>query len=185
MARLPYVDPEQASAPVREAFARLPVHLNIFRTMAHAETCFRPLLRLGSAILGGQRLDARLRELAILRVAALSKARYEWEQHVPIARAAGVRAEQIAALERGEASGEEFSPLERAVLDFTTEVVEQVRASEVTFGRLAAELSAQEIVELLVAIGFYMMIARIAETVDVDLDEPAGDRVAEAARSET
>ena len=89
MARLPYVDPATAPPKVREVLERLPVQLNIFRMMAHAETNFRPLLRLGASILGEQKLDARLRELAILRVAKLSPARYEWVQHVPIAKAVG------------------------------------------------------------------------------------------------
>ncbi len=181
MARLPLVEARNAPEPVRDALERLPVQLNIMRTMAHAETCFRPLLRLGGAVLGKQSLDAALRELAILRVAALSSARYEWMQHVPIAEGAGVRPEQIAAIERGEISSAHFSQLELAVLDFTTEVVEQVGASDRVFERLAAHLPAREIVELLIAIGFYMMIARIAETVQVDLEEPAGMQIADAA----
>ncbi len=184
MARLPLVEAKDAPEAVRDALERLPVQLNIMRTMAHAETCFRPLLRLGSAILGKQSLDADLRELAILQIAALSSARYEWTQHVPIAQGAGVRSEQIAAIERGEISAEHFSERELAVLDFTTEVVENVGASDETFNRVAGHLDAREIVELLVAIGFYMMIARIAETVKVDLDEPAGLRIAGAAREQ-
>ena len=89
MARLPYVDPATAPEAVRELLDRLPVKLNVFHMMAHAETDFRPLVGLGSAILGHQQLDPKLRELVILRVATLSPARYEWVQHVPIARATG------------------------------------------------------------------------------------------------
>src|SRR3954471_7292204 len=101
MARLPYVDPEQAPPEVREALEGLPP-LNVFRTLAHAETCLRPALRLGAAILGAQQLDAALRELAILHVARATGAEYEWVQHVAIARAAGVRDDQVEALERGD-----------------------------------------------------------------------------------
>jgi len=184
MARLPLVDSSSAPRAVRETLEQLPVQLNIFRTMAHAETCLRPMLRLGSAILGKQQLDAKLRELAILHIAALSNARYEWTQHVPIAKATGVSETQIAALDRGEPAADCFSDFERCVLDFTEEVVINVRASDETFSRIRAILSAQEIVELIVAVGFYMTIARLAETVDVEIDEPAGLRVASAAREE-
>ena len=182
MARLPYVDPASAPEHVHEVLDRLPVNLNVFRMMAHAENDFRPLVGLGTAILGRQKLSAKLRELAILRVAALSPARYEWVQHVPIAQATGAADAQIAALERGDIAAGAFDPLERAVLRFTTEVVREVRASEPTFAELARRLSAQEIVELIVTVGYYMMIARLLETTAVDLDPPAGTKVVDAIR---
>ena len=182
MARLPYVDPATAPDEVREILARLPVNLNVFRMMAHAATDFRPLVQLGTAILGRQKLDPRLRELTILRVATLSRARYEWVQHVPIAEATGATAAEIAALERGEVDADCFGPLERAVLRFATEVVRDVRASDAAFADLAARLSPQEVVELILTIGYYMMIARLLETTAVDLDPPAGTRVVDALR---
>ena len=182
MARLPYVDPARAPEHVREVLDRLPVKLHVFRMMAHAENDFRPLVGLGTAILGRQKLSAKLRELAILRVAALSPARYEWVQHVPIAQATGAADAQIAALERGDIAADAFDPLECAVLRFTTEVVRDVRASDATFGELARHLSAQEIVELILTVGYYMMIARLLETTAVDLDPPAGTKVVDAIR---
>ena len=182
MARLPYIDPATAPEHVRELLERLPVKLNVFRMMANAESDFRPLVGLGTAILGRQKLSAKLRELAILRVAALSPARYEWVQHVPIAQATGATAAQVGALERDDITGDAFDPLERAVLRFTTEVVREVRASEPTFAELARRLSAQEIVELIVTVGYYMMIARLLETTAVDLDPPAGTKVVDAIR---
>ena len=182
MARLPYVDPATAPEHVRELLERLPVKLNVFRMMANAESDFRPLVGLGTAILGRQKLSPKLRELAILRVAALSPARYEWVQHVPIAQATGAADAQIAALERGDIAADAFDPLECAVLRFTTEVVRDVRASDATFAELARRLSAQEIVELILTVGYYMMIARLLETTAVDLDPPAGTKVVDAIR---
>ena len=126
MARLPYVEPERAPPEVREALEALPP-LNIFRTLAHAETSLRPALRLGQSILTMQQLDARLRELAILRVARLTGAEYEWVQHVAIGLAVGVTDEQVAALERGDAEAGCFDERERLVLRVTTEVIEDAR----------------------------------------------------------
>ena len=184
MARIPYVDPNTASPTVRDLFERLPVPLNIFKMMAHAETNFRAWIRLGASILGEQKLDARLRELAILRVAQLSPARYEWVQHVPIALAVGAAPEQIDALERGDTGASCFTDAERLVLDFTTEVLRDVRASDATFAAMAARFSPQEIVELILAIGFYMTVARVMETTDIDLEPGAGIRVVEAIKKE-
>ena len=182
MARLPYVDPRTAPAEVRDLLARLPADLNVFRMMAHAETDFRPLVQLGTAILGRQKLSPALRELTILRVAALSAARYEWVQHVPIAAATGVTPEQVAAVERDDVEATCFGALERAVLRFATEVVRDVRASDATFATLAGMLSAQEIVELILTVGYYMLIARLLETTAVDLEPAAGTKVIDALR---
>src|SRR3954447_1067812 len=98
MARLPYVDKDAASAPVREALEVVPP-LNIFTTIAHAETALRPFLRYGAVLLGDLQLDPVLGELAILRVARLTPhAEYEWIQHVPIALAVGATQAQVDAL---------------------------------------------------------------------------------------
>ncbi|MFQ5515230.1 MAG: carboxymuconolactone decarboxylase family protein [Myxococcota bacterium] len=182
MARLPYIDPGTASSEVRETLGALPASLNIFRIVAHAPTCLRPWVRLGGAILGRQQLDGALRELAILHVARLSGAHYEWVQHVPIARAAGVGEDRIAALKRDETDAACFTPLERKLLRFTREVVQEVKASQESFDSLAQELSPREIVELLLAIGFYMMVARLLETTETDPDAPAGATLVEGIR---
>lgn len=182
MARLPYVDPATASESVRTTLARLPVDLNIFRMMAHAETNFRPLLRLGTSILGEQQLSGRLRELAILRVARLSKAEYEWVQHVPIAEAAGATAAQVEALARDDTVAPCFDPTERLVLRFVTEVVLQVGASAAVVAEMLRAFSPREVVELILAVGFYMTMARLMETTGIDLDPPAGTRVVDAIR---
>jgi alkylhydroperoxidase family enzyme len=172
LARLPYVDPETASPDVRDALDRAPP-LNIFRMMANAETAFRPWLRWGATLLSDLQLDPLLRELAILRVARLTPhAEYEWVQHAGIARAVGAGEEQVAALARDDVAADCFSDLEQLVLRFTTEVVRNARASDETLELLARELSAREIVELLMVIGQYMMVARVMATTHMELDEP-------------
>jgi alkylhydroperoxidase family enzyme len=182
MAKLPYVDLEAASQSVREVFEILPARLNIFRMMAHAETNFRPLLRLGTSILGEQKLSGQLRELAILQVAHQSPAKYEWIQHVPIGKAVGLSDEQIVALERGKIDAGCFDAEQRAVLAFARELVSGVRPSNATFAAVQERLSSREIVELILAVGYYMMLARLMETTELDLDEAAGGKVFEQVR---
>jgi 4-carboxymuconolactone decarboxylase len=173
MARVPYVDPDGASEPVREALDRLPP-LNIFRMLANAETVFRPFLRFGDALLADLELNGLLRELAILRVSRLTPhAEYEWVQHAPIARAVGASEEQLAALERDNIDASCFDDVQRAMLRFVSEVVRDARASDETFEALAAHLPPRQIVELLLVIGQYMMLARVMATLELELDEPA------------
>lgn len=180
MARLPYVDPATAPDAVKSVLEKMPVQLNIFRMMAHAETGFRPLIMLGTAILSQQALSPKLRELTILRVGRLSPAEYEWVQHVPIALATGATQEQIDALAADDVTGPAFDDVERAVLAFVTDVVRNVKASDETFAAVSRYLSHREIVELVITTGYYMMIARLLETTAVDLDGPMGTRIVNA-----
>jgi alkylhydroperoxidase family enzyme len=182
MARLPYVDPATASEPVREAFERLPAQLNIFRMVANAETCFRPFLGLGTAILAQQKLDPLLREHVILRIGHLWNGRYEFHQHVPIAKAFGATDEQIRAHRDGNTAAVCFDERTRTVLAFTTDVVETGKASDTTFAATSKHLSPREIVELLLAIGFYSTVAMLTETTEIELDEPLGLKVVESAK---
>jgi 4-carboxymuconolactone decarboxylase len=176
VARLPYADPERLPAPAREALDAVPP-LGVFRMMANAETAFRPWLRWGGVLLGDLALDPLLRELAILRVARLTPhADYEWVQHVPIAGAVGASDEQVAALERDDVGAECFSDAQRMLLRFTTEVVVEARASDATFEAIRELLSARELIELMMVIGQYMMLARVMATTELDLDEPLDPR---------
>ena len=174
MARLPYVDPANAPEPVRDALERVPP-LNIFRMMANAESAFRPWLRWGALSCVRLQLDPVLRELAILRVARLTpNAEYEWVQHVPIARPVGARDEQIAALERDEPEAECFSDVERRLSGSPPRSCGTPVPGMQTLESLKQTLSPREIVELLMVIGQYMMLARVMATTDMELDEPAG-----------
>jgi alkylhydroperoxidase family enzyme len=176
VARLPYADPERLPEPAREALEAMPP-LGIFRMMANAETALRPWLRWGGVLLSDLELDPVQRELAILRVARLiPHADYEWIQHVPIARSVGATDEQVAALERDDIDADCFSQAERTVLHFTTEFLRDARVSDETFGRARKLLSARELVELMMVIGQYSMLARVMATTELDLDEPLDPR---------
>jgi AhpD family alkylhydroperoxidase len=180
MARLPYVDPASASPEVREALEVLPP-LNIFRTVAHADTAVRPLLRLGGAILGQGELDPRRRELAILRTAAVTGAEYEWIQHESIARGVGASEEQIAAVKAGDLEAAGFDEDDRLVLRCAEELLRNDAIGEATLASARERLSDREILELILAVGYYRMLAGVMNSVAIDLDEPLGDAVVESA----
>jgi len=174
VARLPYVEPATAPQEVREILERLPRPLNIFKLMAHAETNFRPLLRLGTSILTQQKLSAALREMAILHTARLCGAEYEWTQHAAIALAVGVTEAQITALDKGQLDAPCFDPCQRAVLTAATDLVRGDPMPEAHFTELQEHLSTREIVELVLATGFYVTLARLMVLADIDLDPPVG-----------
>lgn len=177
MARLPLIDPEATSGDIRASFDRMPVKLNIFRMMAHAEANMIPAMRLGNSILHKQKLSAINRELLILQAAQLEGGAYEWRQHVPIALGVGVTQSQIDAVERGDYADASLNAAEQALLNFGREVVEKVRVQEAAFAGMRKHFGDQEIVESIVALGFYMMMARLTEATETDLDPAAGMQV--------
>lgn len=180
MARLPYVDPQDASPAVRGALAELPP-LNIFRMLAHADSAFVPYLGFAGVLLARLELDPRLRELAILLVASRTGAEYEWVQHVGISRGLGIDEEQISAVRSGDLEADCLNANARAVLRFTSEVLECPRADDKAFAALGDRFPPRQIVELLVVIGSYQMLARVMTTLDIDLDPAMGSTIVDEA----
>jgi alkylhydroperoxidase family enzyme len=180
MARIPYIDPEQAPPSAREALEALPT-LNIFRMLAHAESAFVPYLGLAGALLAQLELDPKLRELAILLVAARTEAEYEWIQHVGISQALGIADEEISAVRRGDLESASLDVDTQVVLRFTAQVLECPRVDDETFAALSERFPPRQIVELLLVIGSYHMLARVMTTLDIDLDSAIGSTVVDEA----
>ncbi len=172
MARIPYPELGALNDKVRTRVEQLPP-LNILRMLSHAQANFVPFLAFGSSILTEQELDGKLRELAILRVAHLTGANYEWTQHVPIALQCGASEAQVAAISDGAVSTV-FNDLEQKVLAFTDELTRNVRVSDTTFQALAALLPPRQLVELTLATSFYGLAARVMEVFQIELEPTAG-----------
>lgn len=173
MARIPYYDLSKASPELANVIKdRLP--LNIYRMVAHGGNTATGFLALGSAILTKSDIDPKLRELVILRVGALCGSGYEVFQHRRVAAKAGVTAEKIEAVladPKAPVDSPLFSKLELAVLHFTDSVVHDVKAPDHLFHAVAGELPHQQLVELLMTIGFYMLVSRFLENLEVDIEE--------------
>ncbi|MGE0151706.1 MAG: carboxymuconolactone decarboxylase family protein [Reyranellaceae bacterium] len=170
MARVAYYDRNKVSDKLNKIMDGLQPQLNIFRMLANAEPAARGFLKMGNAILDRGKLPATLRELAILRVGWLSQASYEVYQHERIGRDVGLSEEKLRAVHEG-ADALAFDGQEKAVLRFTDEVVKNVKASDAAFKAVAEFLDREQIVELVLSIGFYMMVSRFLETMEVDDQE--------------
>lgn len=179
MPLIPYADIAALPEDIREAYEKLPRKLNIFRMWANAPSCFKHGMRFGGAILGRQKLPANLRELVILQVAKIERGTYEWVQHVPIAEACGCTKAQIAALETGDFAAPCFDAREQALLALAEDVIRNVAASEGAVACAKEHFSPQEIVEIILTCGFYMTMARLTETLRVEIDAPGGMAVLE------
>jgi AhpD family alkylhydroperoxidase len=175
MARVSYVGTAEAQGDAREVLAKMESRgsgiLNLHRALAHSPNLLRNFMRLGNSLLFHGVLSPRLRELAILRVAELTGAKYEWAHHVPIAREVGVREEQIAAL-TGWATSAHFEARERAVLAYADSVTSKVGVSDEVFREARTYLSEAEMVELTLVAGYWGMVARLLVALEIDVEPP-------------
>jgi 4-carboxymuconolactone decarboxylase len=168
VARVPYPDPNSLSPETRLILAQMQP-LNIFRMMAGGEGLLRAFSRMGNYLLFRTRLDATLREIAVIRVGVLSKAIYEVHQHEQMGRTLGMSEPLIAAIHVGP-EDPRLTPAQAEVMRFVDDVVQNVRASDATFQPLVRRLSLQEVQELTMTIGYYMMVSRYLETFDIEIE---------------
>ena len=181
MPRIPPIDAEAAPDAVRKLLELQPGHARVLGTIAHAETLLEPFMRMAGAFLQELELAHELRELVILRVAHMLGAKYEWAQHLPIARSLGFSEERIEAVRRGPDSGL-FDDVESAVLRFTDDALRNTGASDATFDAVEKHLGHRALVEIPLAIGFYQMLARLLETAEVEIEEPTDSFVRDVTR---
>ena len=167
MARIEYSDPSTHNARTSELLGKNR-NANIFRMMAHSPSHLEQYCRLGGAIRHKGELDPVVRELAITRTGILCEAPYEVVAHKRIGRNVGVSDEQNEALADWK-SATCFDDVQRAALAFTDEIVTQPRPSDATFKAIAAKLSPGALVELQLAVGFYVMTSKFLETFQIDL----------------
>src|SRR5471032_1949067 len=108
MPRVPYVEekdhPELAPLVARIKAERGKV-LNLYKVLLHSPAVTEGWLTFFTAIRHKTKLGGRYRELAIMRVAILNGADYEYRAHLPFALKEGATAEQIAAAPSFSANG--------------------------------------------------------------------------------
>ena len=143
-------------------------HKNIFKMLSHSESHLHNYCRLGNAIRHHGVLDPCLRELAITRVGILLGAEYEVVAHKRLGRGVGIPENQIVALKEG-ASSDAFNEVEKALLAYTDDLVANPGAGA-TFETIASHLNAEEMVELTLAITFYIMTSKFLITFGIDLE---------------
>ncbi len=177
MARIPYPDPDSLQPETQATLAKMgDPPINIFRMLAGGEGLLRAFSRFGNHLLFKSQLDPVLREIAILRVGVLSDATYEMYQHDRISRGIGMSEELLAGIRAG-ADDPVFDDRQAKVMRYTDDIVQNVRASDATFDPLLGDLSLQELQELTVTIGFYMLVSRYLETFGVDIEQAGGPQL--------
>lgn len=141
---------------------------NLYRALGNHPAIVAAWTEFANTLRHGSRTPRALRELVILRGAQVSASEYEWAQHLRMARKAGVREAQIAALADWRASPE-FDARERAALR-VAESVTSGRVSDEVYREAMRHFDHHDYVELAVTAGFYAMVARVLDALGVELE---------------
>jgi alkylhydroperoxidase family enzyme len=110
------------------------------------------------------KLEPRIRELAILRVAWRTRSGYEWSQHRRMGADEGLSEAQLDALP-DEPSSALWSPAERAVLTAADEMIDSFAVSDETWAALTSSFEAAPLFELLFVIGGYLCLATVLNSI--------------------
>lgn len=128
-----------------------------FRPLLHRPPLLRSIAKVGETLRFEGTLDAALREWTICVVARELSNVFEWEMHLPLAAAAGVPSEALAALDAGEPSPELRADLALA-RTVGREVIRGHRLSDKTYSDALQQWGAPQVVELLTLVGYFAMV---------------------------
>jgi alkylhydroperoxidase family enzyme len=126
----------------------------------------------------GRALAARYRELAIIRTGIVGDSRFEYSQHLKVARMVGVPDDQLAAI-KGWTTSDKFDPAERAVMAATDEIVGRNLVEDATFAALKNHFSDAQILELFYVIALWRMHGMIVRALHLEYDNDTTARMQE------
>jgi len=156
-----------------EVPALFPV-LNIHRGL------FPAWLWFASRLMPYGRLPGAVRELLILRTAWNCRCRYEWGQHVELGLQAGLRDADILATTRDASRCADAD--QRLLLEACDELCRDDTLGDATWAALRAGRSDADVIEIVMLVGHYRMLAGLLNTAGLELEAPIEDCVQELGR---
>jgi len=166
MSRLPLLDRDEIPDEYQHLFTDEYLgDRHIFRVWAHNPAVLEATLEYLNTLY--DQLGQRRKELAILTVARARGARYEWHQHVDIARDKGVTIDEMRAI-----GGDDFSPFddEEYVLLQYARAVESGTVTDQIHDALTRAYSPGEIVALGLLVDFYVGLCNYIAAVDLPFE---------------
>jgi alkylhydroperoxidase family enzyme len=175
MTRVPLLDIEDDPAlqPLADRIraARRGRVINVYRLLLHSPPLAETWFEHNNAVRWKTKLDGRLREMVIIRIAHLTRARYVLGQHVPkLALAEGLTAAECEALAHWQGSTL-FDARDRAALAYADAMTRDIQIPGTVFELLKQHFDDRHIVELTVLIGTYAMHVRVCEALDLDPEQ--------------
>ena len=170
--RLPMLSMAAAKQAATDAgIPEIMAPLSVFRMLLQHPKLARALSDLLSTLFFDPKLDARLRELVIMRIGWATGSVYEWTQHWRIARGLGMSEDDILGV-RDWQSHAGYGPAEKAVLAATDETMRTGAISQETWRECATHVGSTEaLIELVVAIGNWRLFSSLLRSLEVPLED--------------
>lgn len=137
-----------------------------FQVLLPASELLRRIAHLGSYVRFGSGLSASVRECVILATARHMGSEFEWNDHEPQARGAGVSTATIDAIRDGELPLEAGAQ-ERAAIRLAYETLHDQNVTDACYQEVQAQFGAAGTSEVAATIGFYSMLANILTVFNV------------------
>lgn len=137
------------------------------RTVIKHPEIFRCQMEMGAVIFKG-RIPARERELAILRCGWLSRAPYEWGEHVDIGKRYGLTDAEIEQVTQG-SSAAGWNEHDAAILRGVEELIGDQAMSDETWNVLAKSWDEAQLIEFPMMVGQYVATAFLQNSLRIRL----------------
>lgn len=149
-----------------------------FGLMLQAPHLGEPLEALGAAVRFETGLTDRVREIAILTVAVATDSGFEVWAHERVGRLVGLSETELAGIREGTfGHGADVDPAEATAHDLAGRLTERSPLDDETYAAGVSHLGEHGLLELVVLVGYYAMLAQLMEVFGVeapDGGEPAG-----------
>jgi len=169
--RLAPLPPSEWNDEQRELLTRgnPPRVLNVFATLVRHQDLYRRWMPFANHVLFKSALPEREREMAILRVGWLCRSGYEFHQHTRIGKAAGLSDEEIERL-KSTPGAAGWSEAEAALLQAVDELHADQFIGDETWQRLGRHYDTRQIIDLVFAVGQYMMVSMALNSFGVQIE---------------
>lgn len=140
-----------------------------FGVLFHYPALAKAFLMFNHHVAVASTLAKRERELVILRISFLRRSEYELVQHLVVGRNAGLSEAELERVTLGpDAPG--WAALDADLLRAVDELHADARIAEPTWRRLTAQLSSEQLMDLVFLVGCYDLLAMVFKTFGVQLE---------------
>jgi alkylhydroperoxidase family enzyme len=174
-ARVPALEPSQFTPEIRTMFESTNTGSSpnaFYRTIAPHRKLYPPRHMLSEYIRLKSSLTPRTREMLILRIGWLCRSIYEWSQHEPGGRRAGMSDAEIRGIIEGP-SAPVWETFDAAVVRAADELFTDSMISDATWNTLARHYNTQQLMDIVITTVGYRMVSMALNSLGVQLEPTA------------
>lgn len=149
---------------VKRVLSKLEVsgqNMTVLRIMANEPKLFRPFVLFANALVYSDHLPSDVREVVVLWLARSEEASYEWFEHLPIARDAGLTDAQIELIEQGTLDAEAFTEDQLLGVEVAKAMMKTHSVPSGTWEQVVDRWGIAGAIDLVVSVGWWGGITRM------------------------